>query len=106
LECTGAALNFITIPTPNFNGTAGFDYTARDSQGAVSTSRMTVMVGAVNDAPVATGETLASTEDIMLAIAASTLLANDTDVDTATDSQTLSIQSVAAINGAPTAQSA
>ena len=89
------------IPHANFHGTAGFDYTTRDSQGATSISRMTVMVAAVNDAPVATGEAVnGAIEDTTLAIAAASLLANDTDVDTATDGQVLSIQSVSAITGA------
>lgn len=70
------------IPATNFNGTAGFDYTA--SGGALSASaHVTVLVGAVNDAPLAGADAFSTDEDTALVLNTSDLLSNDTDVDSA-----------------------
>src|SRR3954447_16438792 len=53
-----------------------------------STATASVNVAAVNDAPVAAADTVNATEDTPVTILASTLLANDTDVDMG-DSKTL-----------------
>jgi hypothetical protein len=94
-------------PHANYHGAAQFTYTVNDGNGGTADATVNLTVLAVNDTPVATSETLTAAngaqlglEDTTLAIAASTLLANDTDVDTPTDGQVLSIQSVAAIQGA------
>src|SRR3954452_2356458 len=72
----------------NYSGPASFTYTMKDAAGATSTATASVNVAAVNDAPVAAADTVNATEDTPVTILASTLLANDTDVDMG-DSKTL-----------------
>jgi len=87
-------------PDTNFHGAASFQYTVSDGNGGTATATATVNVAAVNDAPVAVGESDTTNEDLGLVFTAAQLLANDSDVDIATDSQTLSISAVsAAMNG-------
>ena len=71
----------VFVPEENYFGVAGFDYTVSDGHGGLATATATVVLAAVNDAPVAVGETIASVEDQVLRIEAATLLANDSDVD-------------------------
>jgi hypothetical protein len=68
-------------PAPNFYGTASFTYTITDGQGGFSTATVTVTVTPVNDPPVAVDDTASTTEDTPVNIAASVLLANDSDPD-------------------------
>jgi Cadherin-like domain len=83
------------IPNSNYHGQAQFTYTVSDGNGGTANANVNLTVLAVNDAPVARGEAVSgAVEDTTLAISAATLLANDTDVDTVTDGQALSIQSV------------
>ena len=65
----------------NFNGAASFSYTASDGSATSNTATVTVNVAAVNDAPVANDDTLATTEDTPVIYTAAQLLGNDTDVD-------------------------
>jgi hypothetical protein len=67
-------------PDQNFDGAASFAYTVADGVGGQTTGTATVQVANINDAPVATGETIYSSEDVVLNLK-SALLANDTDVD-------------------------
>ncbi|WP_158236151.1 S-layer family protein [Limnohabitans sp. JirII-31] len=87
------------IPTANYHGTASFTYTVSDGNGATTDAGVSITVNAVNDTPVVLGETVSTSEDITLNIAASTLLSNDSDVDTATDGQVLNLSSVSSISG-------
>ncbi|MBL8627757.1 MAG: tandem-95 repeat protein [Myxococcales bacterium] len=90
----GTTITF--TPAANFNGTATFTYTLSDGT-ATATGTVTVTVTPVNDAPVANADTVTTAEDTAATIAAATLLANDTDVDTGT---TLTVTAVsAATNG-------
>ncbi|MFM6992383.1 MAG: cadherin-like domain-containing protein [Rhodoferax sp.] len=73
--------DILFVPEANYFGTAGFEYTVSDGQGGISTATTTIVLAAVNDAPVGLGETIASTEDQVLRIEAATLLANDGDID-------------------------
>ncbi|WP_244628269.1 tandem-95 repeat protein [Stappia taiwanensis] len=76
-------------PNSNFNGQAHFFYTVDDGQGGLVEARANVQVDPVNDAPSARDESyddngvffLNGTEDIVLTIAISDLLANDTDIE-------------------------
>ena len=78
VEIIGANVRF--SPTPDFNGPASFEYTISD--GALEdTGQVTVTVTAVNDPPTAADDAVTTAEDTPAAIAAATLLANDTDVD-------------------------
>ncbi|MEI8324708.1 MAG: cadherin-like domain-containing protein [Betaproteobacteria bacterium] len=82
-------------PDANYHGNAQFSYTVSDGFGGAATANVNVNVLAQNDNPVALGESLPGTQDTSMQIAAATLLANDSDVDTATDGQVLSLLSVA-----------
>ncbi|WP_310611706.1 cadherin-like domain-containing protein [Limnohabitans sp.] len=81
-------------PDANFNGTASFTYTVTDQYGLSTNGTVTLVVAAVNDAPVTQGESVSSDEDIGLIFTQAQLLANDSDVDVATDGQVLSISRV------------
>lgn len=50
-------------PAPNFNGDATITYTVEDGQGGQDTGTATVMVGAVNDAPIACPDLYFVTEE-------------------------------------------
>ncbi len=65
------------VPDANFNGDASFSYSVSDGI-LTSTGQVTVTVTPVNDAPVAQGDALATTEDTAASV---DVLANDTDVD-------------------------
>jgi len=82
-------------PAANFNGAASFDYTISDGT-ATDTGTVTITVNAVNDPPLATDDTTSTAEDTPLVIAATTLLANDSDVE----GQTITLtQAGGAVNG-------
>ncbi|WP_157785085.1 cadherin-like domain-containing protein, partial [Bradyrhizobium yuanmingense] len=82
-------------PAANYYGQVSFNYTASDGS-LTATSTASLMLAAVNDAPVAKPVTLAAgTEDVSYTISAATLLAGVTDVD----SSSLSITSVSVASG-------
>ncbi len=81
-------------PDINFHGTARFTYTVTDQYGLSTNGTATLLIAAVNDAPVTLGESVASDEDIGLIFTQAQLLANDSDVDMATDGQVLHISRV------------
>jgi cysteine-rich repeat protein len=93
---SGASIVF--TPTAQFNGAAGFDYTVTDGM-LTDTGRVVVSVSAVNDAPLAMADTASTAEDTALVLPASTLLANDTDLE----AQQLTLTSVrSAVRGTVT----
>ncbi len=49
----GADGRYTYTPDPDFHGTDSFQYTVRDAQGNATTGTVTLTVGALNDAPVA-----------------------------------------------------
>ncbi|RTL41664.1 MAG: tandem-95 repeat protein, partial [Burkholderiales bacterium] len=77
------------MPDRDYNGPAQFSYWVADRDaatlatgtGAEVQGTVQLTVDPVNDAPVVRGERVAATEDVVLRIAPSLLLANDTDVD-------------------------
>ena len=78
--------------------TAGFTYTVSDGK-ATDTATVTITVTAANDAPVAVNDTATVAEGGSVNIAASTLLANDSDAE----GDDLSVTAVAgAVNGTVT----
>ncbi len=91
LEADG---NVRFLPDANYHGAASFSYTVSDGNNGTASANVNISVAAVNDVPVAVGESTSTLEDMVLTIDAATLLANDGDVDTATDDQTLSISAV------------
>jgi Cadherin-like domain/Bacterial Ig domain/RTX calcium-binding nonapeptide repeat (4 copies) len=68
-------------PAQNFNGTAGFSYTASDGAATSNTAAVTITVAAVNDAPTGGADALAMPEDQPTTFAAALLLGNDADVE-------------------------
>ncbi len=91
--------NPVFTPAANYNGTAQFTYTISDGAGGTSSAVVTLTVNPVNDNPVAVANAVTLNEDAATTITASTLLANDTDVD----GNTLSITAVSgATNGTVT----
>lgn len=92
------------IPDQDYNGPAQFTYWVGDrdvsqlisagGEGYEVAATMHLTVIPVNDLPVVTGEQIDSDEDIVLDIPQSFLLANDTDVDIATNAQVLRITAV------------
>jgi large repetitive protein len=84
-------------PTANFNGAASFSYVANDGTVNSNSAAVSITVVAVNDAPVANADLAKANQGQALTLNASTLLANDTDIDTG---DTLTLRSVqSAVNG-------
>ncbi|MBM7113514.1 tandem-95 repeat protein [Archangium primigenium] len=78
LAGTGPSVTY--TPTANFSGEDAFKVTVSDGKAtAMATVRVTVQE--VNSAPVAGDDTATTDEDVALTLAASVLLANDTDAD-------------------------
>ncbi|ASZ13187.1 Ig-like domain-containing protein [Chitinophaga sp. MD30] len=73
--------SFTYTPSKDFNGNASFSYRVCDASGACDTATVTLVVGNENDPPVAADDNFSVDEDAILLIAASGVLANDTDVD-------------------------
>ena len=79
-------------PAANYNGADSFTFKASDGSLASNTATVSLTVNPVNDPPVANADTASVTSGSSVNIAASVLLANDTDVD----GDPLSVTSVAA----------
>jgi len=82
-------------PVKDFNGTDTFTYTVTDNLGASTVGTVTVTVAAVNDPPVANGDSLSTNEDTSITVK-NELLSNDSKGADNEASQTLSI---VAVNG-------
>ncbi|HEU0035747.1 MAG TPA: Ig-like domain-containing protein [Kofleriaceae bacterium] len=94
VSLAGTTVTF--TPSPDFAGTASFDYTVSDGT-ATDVGRVTITVNPINDAPVAANDTATVQADTSIDLATATLLANDADVD----GDTLTITAVQnATNGA------
>ncbi|MBN3925715.1 tandem-95 repeat protein, partial [Nostoc sp. NMS4] len=79
---------FIYTPNANFNGADSFTFTVADGNGGKITSTFNLNIKPVNDAPVAANDLLTTAFNTALSIPASTLLANDTDIDNSNPSIT------------------
>jgi len=75
-------------PGSGFVGQDSFTYTAEDSGGLTVTANVTINVSNVNDAPLASNDTVGTNENESVVIQ---VLANDTDIE----NDTLTVQSVA-----------
>jgi len=65
-------------PDLNYNGEDAFTYTIGDGKAPSNTATVSITVTAVNDTPVATGDTVTTTEDTPVS---GNVLTNDTDVE-------------------------
>jgi VCBS repeat-containing protein len=84
---------FTYTPNTNFNGTDSFNFTVSDVNGGSIDGSFNLNVKPVNDAPIAVNDTVTTGFNTAVTIKASTLLANDTDVDS-------SNFSITGVNGA------
>ncbi|MBW3670795.1 MAG: tandem-95 repeat protein, partial [Acidobacteria bacterium] len=73
--------SFSYTPAAEFNGTESFSYHANDGVADSNIVTVTLNITAVNDAPVAVGDSYAGTEDTVLSVGAPGVLGNDTDAD-------------------------
>ncbi|MGE5376114.1 MAG: Ig-like domain-containing protein [Bacteroidota bacterium] len=73
--------SFIYTPTANYNGSDGFIYKTNDGSLDSNAASVTIMINAVNDAPVAVNDTYTTDEDTPLTVAAAGVLSNDIDID-------------------------
>ena len=73
--------NLVVSPAPYFFGTATFDYTVQDVQGAKSTGQAMVEVTPVNSRPDPVPDDLTIQEDEPVLIPVEQLLSNDVDYD-------------------------
>ncbi len=73
--------SFQYTPDANFNGADAFTYKASDGTLDSSPVTVTIVVNAVNDAPVAADDAYSTDEDTPLIVAAPGILDNDTDVE-------------------------
>jgi hypothetical protein len=65
-------------PAPDFNGSDSFTYTISDGSGGSASASVSLTINAVNDAPVADGQSVSTSEDESVAI---TLAGSDVDGD-------------------------
>jgi VCBS repeat-containing protein len=76
----------VYTPVANFNGADSFNYTVSDGHGGTSTATASFNIGAINDAPVAVTDSYTTNEDTAIDIInapGTSILANDSDVDSA-----------------------
>jgi VCBS repeat-containing protein len=78
---SGTAPNLTYTPDANYNGADSFTYKANDGALDSNTATVTIIVGAVNDAPVAQDLTATTDEDTAVGVA---LTATDVDGDSLT----------------------
>ncbi|MCP5248369.1 MAG: tandem-95 repeat protein [Candidatus Accumulibacter sp.] len=71
-------------PFANYSGDDAFDYTVIDGAGGQAIGTVRISVTSVNSAPVAVDDAFTLDEDVPLNVAASGVLANDTDIDSPT----------------------
>ena len=72
---------FTYTPASDWNGMDSFTYRAYDGTAYSNTVTVSINVTAVNDTPVAVGDSYSTTEGTALTVPAAGVLANDTDAD-------------------------
>jgi hypothetical protein len=85
----------VFTPDADYWGPARFCYTVMDAYGMMATGRVDIDIAPVNDAPLANDDAVTMAEDQAIVLLPRQLLANDTDVDTATVGDVLQIVRVA-----------
>ena len=73
--------SFMYTPNPNFNGSDSFTYTASDGIADSAPATVTIIVNAINDAPVAVDDSYSVDEDASVTVAAPGVTGNDGDVE-------------------------
>lgn len=96
---TGGGTSVSYTPAPDFFGPDSFTYTITDGNGGMDTATVSVNVTNVNDPPAANNDNYSMNQDTtLLVLAASGVLANDTDIDSA-------LLTASLVNGPSNAQS-
>lgn len=72
---------FTYTPSANYNGSDSFTYRAGDGNAGSNTATVTIQVRAVNDAPLAGNDSFATSQGVLLNVAADGVLGNDSDAD-------------------------
>src|SRR5207247_6618270 len=73
--------SFTYTPATSFSGTDSFTYTASDGTAQSGLATVTIVVNAVNHAPVGKDDAYSVNEDTVLTVATPGVLGNDTDSD-------------------------
>src|SRR5207247_1033932 len=73
--------SFSYVPAANYNGTDSFTYKANDGQADSGIATVSINTTPFHSAPVAVNDSYTTAEDTTLDVAASGVLANDSDVD-------------------------
>lgn len=73
--------SFSYTPVVNYSGADSFTYRAFDGKAYSNPAAVSITVNAVNDAPVAVGDSYTTDEDTPLSVGVPGVLVNDTDVD-------------------------
>src|SRR5439155_325434 len=76
--------SFSYTPNAKYIGSDSFTYKANDGTADSNVVTVAITITAVNDAPVAAGDSYSTNEDTALTVAAPGVLGNDTDIDSAT----------------------
>ncbi|WP_139295211.1 cadherin-like domain-containing protein, partial [Planktothrix tepida] len=71
--------NVLFTPVNNYTGPASFLYTISDGQGGTSSATVNININQPNQPPNAVNDSVVGTQNQLLTISSSTLLANDTD---------------------------
>src|SRR5204863_361540 len=79
--------SFTYTPNADFNGSDSFTYVADDGQGGTAVGTVSIIVNAINDAPIAVNDEVTTDEDMPVS---GNVLANDSDADG--DSLTAALQ--------------
>jgi len=73
--------SFTYVPTPDNNGGVFFSYRVFDGGLLSNTVNVTILISAINDAPMAADDSYSTEEDTALTVGAPGVLGNDTDID-------------------------
>ena len=91
---SGTGANLIYTPEADYRGPDSFTFRASDGFADSDPATVSIAVDTVNDAPVATSDTMSTNEDTPLVFAAGQLLGNDTPGPANESGQTLTVTAV------------
>ena len=97
---SGTGANLIYTPEADYRGPDSFTFRASEGIADSDPATVSIMVGTVNDAPVATNDTMSANENTPLVFATGQLLGNDAPGPSNESGQTLTVTAVdQAVNG-------
>ncbi|WP_179957701.1 Ig-like domain-containing protein [Exilibacterium tricleocarpae] len=96
---SGAAPAMTYTPAANYFGSDSFVYGVTDNAGATSTATVTITITPVNDAPVALDDSFTVARNKPTVVAAPGVLANDSDIESAPASLTVTAQTITTARG-------